>query len=102
MLADVRRAATFVLLVMFASCGTAGGQSHQGRRGAAPATKAQAIQRFSHVVVVVMENREFGDVIGNPDAPYINALATTYSLVPRFHAIRHPSLPNYLAMLGGS
>jgi hypothetical protein len=30
---------------------------------------------FSHVVVLVMENREYGQIIGNPEAPYINTLA---------------------------
>jgi len=54
------------------------------------------------VVVLVMENREYGEVIGNPDAPYVNGLAKTYGLVTRLFAISHPSLPNYLAMIGGS
>ena len=56
---------------------------------------------FSHVFVLVMENRGYSDLIGNGDAPYINRLATTYGVVTEYFAISHPSLPNYLALLGG-
>jgi phosphatidylinositol-3-phosphatase len=49
-----------------------------------------------------MENTEYADVIGNRAAPYINALARRYALATRFFGTRHPSLPNYLALLGGS
>src|SRR5438309_12132960 len=49
-----------------------------------------------------METREYGDVIGSSSAPYINRLARTYALATRSYAITHPSLPNYLALAGGS
>jgi hypothetical protein len=60
-----------------------------------------ALPTFSHIFVIVMENREFGDVIGARDAPYLNTLAYSYGLATAFYAISHPSLPNYLALLGG-
>jgi phospholipase C len=41
-------------------------------------------------------------VIGSHDAPYINALARRYGLATQMYAISHPSLPNYLALTGGS
>jgi phosphatidylinositol-3-phosphatase len=56
----------------------------------------------SHVVVLVMENEEAGDVLGSPDAPYLNALARRYAVATNSYAIRHPSLPNYLALTSGS
>ncbi len=56
----------------------------------------------SHVAVIVLENREYSDVIGNPDAPFLNGLARRGALATRYYGIRHPSLPNYLALLGGS
>src|SRR5438309_2084800 len=49
-----------------------------------------------------METREYGDVISSTSAPYINRLARTYGLATRSYAITHPSLPNYLALTGGS
>ena len=55
-----------------------------------------------HVITIVMENEEYTQVIGNPSAPYENALAADYTLLTEYYAIRHPSLPNYLAMVSGS
>ena len=56
----------------------------------------------AHVAVLLMENEEFTDVIGSPEAPYINSLARRYALARNLYAITHPSLPNYLALTGGS
>ena len=64
--------------------------------GAAPAPKP------SHVFVVVLENREYGEVVGNPEMPYFNQLVERGAIATNFYAIAHPSLPNYLALLGGS
>ena len=49
-----------------------------------------------------MENKEYGSVIGNPDAPYVNGLVRRYGLATAYFAVSHPSLPNYLALVGGS
>lgn len=62
---------------------------------------AGALPNFSHVFVIVMENRESGDVIGSSDAPYLNKLASTYALATQYYGVTHPSLPNYLALAGG-
>src|SRR3989440_12608590 len=56
----------------------------------------------AHVAVVVMENEEYGDIIGSRSTPYISGLARRYGLVTQMYAISHPSLPNYLALTGGS
>ena len=56
----------------------------------------------SHVIVIVLENAEYGEVIGNDTAPYANSLARRYGLATRSYAVAHPSLPNYLALTGGS
>jgi hypothetical protein len=49
----------------------------------------------------VLENREFDEVVGNPEAPYLNHLAQRGALATRYFGVSHPSLPNYLALLGG-
>jgi acid phosphatase len=49
------------------------------------------VPRPAHVVVVVMENRSYNDVVGNKSAPYINALASTGAVFTDSHAITHPS-----------
>lgn len=56
----------------------------------------------AHIAVIVMENKEYGDIIGSRSAPFINALAKHYALASGMYAISHPSLPNYLALTGGS
>lgn len=56
----------------------------------------------SHIAVIVMENHEYGDIIASSSAPYINSLARRYALATGMYAITHPSLPNYLALTGGS
>ena len=63
---------------------------------------AAALPVFGHVYVIVMENREYGQIIGNPAAPYINGLANTYGLATGYTGVAHPSLPNYLALWSGS
>jgi hypothetical protein len=56
----------------------------------------------SRVVVVVMENAEYGEVIGASAAPFVNRLARRYGLATQSFAVTHPSLPNYLALTSGS
>jgi phosphatidylinositol-3-phosphatase len=69
---------------------------------AAPAPAPRASAGKSRLIVLVMENKEYGQIIGNRDAPYENALAHRYALAGRYYGITHPSLPNYLALIGGS
>jgi len=56
----------------------------------------------SHIAVVVMENKEYGDVLGSAAAPFINGLARRYASARKMYGVTHPSLPNYLALTGGS
>lgn len=59
--------------------------------------------RPDHVVIVVMENKNYGDIIGRPDeARYINSLASGGAVFSNSYAITHPSQPNYLALFSGS
>jgi phosphatidylinositol-3-phosphatase len=56
---------------------------------------------FSHVFIIVMENKESNAVLGSSAAPYINQLAGQYAYAASYFGILHPSLPNYLALTGG-
>lgn len=58
--------------------------------------------RPDHVVVVVMENHSYSDIIGNSAAPYLNSLARQGASFKHSYAITHPSEPNYLALFTGS
>ena len=86
---------TLGCLVLLSGCGAQGARQ----------PRADAGRPFPHptrVAVVVLENRSYGEVIGSPSAPYLNALARRYALATRYYAITHPSLPNYIALTGGS
>ena len=66
------------------------------------ANTGTALPRFDRVVVVVFENKEFEQVVGNADAPTFGSLARRYALLANYRAVAHPSLPNYLALVSGS
>ncbi len=55
-----------------------------------------------HVVVLVLENRGYQEIIGSPDAPYLNSLAQGGAFCTNFFALTHPSQPNYFEFFGGS
>ena len=70
---------------------------------AAPAAGQVArIPHPDHVVVVVMENHSYDQIIQATDAPFINGLARTGALFTQSYAVAHPSEPNYLALFSGS
>jgi hypothetical protein len=63
---------------------------------------APTVPAFRHALVVVFENKEQGEVAGNPTAPTFAALARQYATLSTYEAVAHPSLPNYLALVSGS
>ena len=62
---------------------------------------SSGVPDFEHIAIVMFENKEFGSVIDNPLMPNYNKLAREYTLLTQYYAIRHPSLPNYIALIGG-
>lgn len=66
------------------------------------AVAAEALPRPDHIIIVMEENKSFSQIIGNHDAPYINALAKRGVLFTNSHGVTHPSQPNYLALFSGA
>jgi len=60
------------------------------------------IPRLDHVWLIMMENHGFNQIIGNPDAPFINSEAAAANLATNYFAVAHPNLTNYLEVVGGS
>ena len=62
----------------------------------------QGIPPLNHVFLILMENHGYGQIIGNPDLPMTNAIASEGNTASNYFAIAHPSLNNYLEIVGGS
>ncbi len=60
------------------------------------------LPRPDHIVIVIEENKSFSQIIGNPEAPWINELARRGALFTQSCGITHPSQPNYLALFSGT
>ena len=63
------------------------------------ARASSASPRYQHVFEVVMENFSYSQALATPG---FRALATRYAYASNYYAASHPSLPNYLALSGGS
>jgi acid phosphatase len=60
-----------------------------------------SVPAFDHIFLVIMENHGYDEIIGSPDAPFLNQLAAGHGLAANYVSVAHPSLPNYLALTGG-
>jgi hypothetical protein len=69
---------------------------------AAGQAHAAKVASYDHIFVIMEENHEYSQIIGNANAPNINAYASTYGLATNYDSVTHPSAPNYVALMGGS
>jgi hypothetical protein len=103
LLRGLKRCCALVLSALLISC--APGQAPT-ISDSPPISTVEAPARppaFKHIFVIVMENKDYERIIDNTgQAPYLNELAQQYGLATNYYAITHPSLPNYLALTGGS
>jgi phosphatidylinositol-3-phosphatase len=62
-----------------------------------------ATAQASPIVLIVLENHRYTQIVGSAHAPYLNGtFIPAGTLFTKYHAITHPSLPNYIAMTAGS
>jgi hypothetical protein len=62
----------------------------------------RGVAHLDHVFLILMENHAYGQVIGNPNMPFFNDYAKHANLAANYFAVGHPSLTNYLEIVGGS
>lgn len=64
----------------------------------------KGIPPMDHVFVILMENHGYQQIVNNPNEPYLNSLIANkkVNLATNYFAIGHPSLTNYLEIVGGS
>jgi hypothetical protein len=75
-------------------------KSPAGKREEAERAAARApAHHFDRVVIIVLENTDYERAIQDPN---LAELATHGASFTNFHALFHPSYPNYLAMIAGT
>ncbi|MDQ6690008.1 MAG: alkaline phosphatase family protein [Gemmatimonadota bacterium] len=89
------RARTAVLLC----AASIGWLSSASRIHAQVGSTALAGEHFDQVVIVIMENEGTNQALADP---FIASLARRGAWFSNYHAITHPSFPNYLAIVAGS
>ena len=67
-----------------------------------PRPPVSHVPRFDHVFVVMMENEDYADIIGNPAAPYLNSLLPQAANLTNMYGTAHPSDENYTAFAAGT
>ncbi len=90
-------------LVLLAACtGNDSGSTLNQCQTLAPTPAVAPSAWTGSVFTVVMENHSRGQILGNGDAPYINALAAQGAVAAGYHdSYVHPSEANYLWMAAG-
>jgi phosphatidylinositol-3-phosphatase len=88
---------TTALVGAITMAATSGAMAHEG---AVPT----GVPHLDHVFVIMMENHGFQQVVNNPTMPFINGLIASrkVNLATNYFAVGHPSLTNYLEVVGGS
>jgi hypothetical protein len=89
-------AASAFALAAITGIGTA-----EATTASAEGASQKAIPHYQHIVEIMMENTSYGTIVGNTNAPNINALANKYGLAANYFGVTHPSEPNYLANIAG-
>jgi len=62
----------------------------------------EGVPHLDHVFVIMMENHGYGQIFNNPNAPFVNSYAQSANLATNYFAVAHPSLTNYLEVVGGT
>jgi acid phosphatase len=114
--------AVIVVGVLLAGCGSSGTSSptsaagsptvtgaspshttaptHHATHSSAPASSHSSPSQATKVLVFMVENHSLGEMLAQ--MPWTAAVAHRYGYATSYRAMTHPSLPNYLAIAGGS
>lgn len=84
-----------------AGAGTAGAAVSSVAAATSPCGSLTTAPTYKHVIVVMMENNSYGNIVGSSSAPYINSLTKECGVASNYHNISHASLDNYIGMTDG-
>jgi acid phosphatase len=93
----------FTILVLagpVGNWGSAGGEPLASKPAAL--SWPAGLPRYDHVVIVVEENKDYEEIIGNARAPYINMLKAEGANFTQMFAEEHNSQGNYFWLFSGS
>ena len=96
----IRKAVILGLLAVALAATASAQKDGDGDRDDVP----KGVQHLDYVFVIMMENHGYFQIVGNPNEPYLNRLIADgkVSLATNYFAVGHPSLTNYLEIIGGS
>ena len=66
-----------------------------------PPPQTPTVPTVNHVVILVMENESYEQVIGSASLPYFNSLVSQYGLATNYFADAHSSLSDYFMLTTG-
>ena len=66
-----------------------------------PTPVVSTVGDLEHVYMVYMENKGYTNIVGSPNAPFLNSLINAYGFANNYYALTHGSLPNYYPIIGG-
>ena len=69
---------------------------------AAEGPSPRQVPHLDHVFFIAMENHGYSQIVGYPAAVFTNNLVKAANVTTNYYAIGHPSLTNYLEVVGGS
>ena len=91
----MRRAAVALLLALTVACGQ---QTQAGGGVPSPSTPSPSPASPARVFVIVMENHSAAEAL---QGAFTAQLASRSGVADNYHAVTHPSVPNYLALTSG-
>jgi hypothetical protein len=78
-----------------------GGATSSGSSGSGTGTGGGG--GFGTIFTILLENHDYKEIVGSPNAPYINSLIDKNGLATNYQdSLLHPSLPNYLWLITGA
>jgi phosphatidylinositol-3-phosphatase len=100
----MRQLAFLFILLILTSCASAG-HSDFGRAGDSDTSNLMwpaGLPVYDHIVIVVEENKDYEEILGNPNAPYINnVLKKEGANFTQMYGEEHFSQGNYFWMFSG-
>lgn len=101
-----------IAATLLASCGVTSSSASSPPSSTAPKSPSTSVQppstsvtsatsapKHPHIFLIVMENLGYDAAMATP---ILNSLAHKWAYANHYYATGHPSLPNYLSLIGGS